>query len=372
MDWLASLAILQEAAAVDLLVRRHSVGRSGARMSNGYLPDLESEYVTGDQPLNYRKRRGYLRNPKWQEVEKWRGRWTADKVSVVLTMLGHGASAEAIGEAIGFGTLTVQMDQGGIKNVPDLRGLDLALLPPEKRRICAHPASPVNQRLDLSYARLEGSRLTGLDLSRANLFRARLQKATLRRVNFTDAILTKAHLEDADLRDAVLDGTHLGHIRYTEDAFWWRGTVLMETHLDKALYVDPLLERAAKDQYYLYVLKYRNRRNPICRLFFGLWWITCNFGKSPLIWATWSIFLALGFAFVYYQLGEDAFARSKLDWSFPTLVYYSVVTFTTLGFGDVIPKTQEAAWLVMAEVIVGYVMLGGLISIFATKLARRS
>jgi hypothetical protein len=54
------------------------------------------------------------------------------------------------------------------------------------------------------------------------------------------------------------------------------------------------------------------------------------------------------------------------------MIYYSVVTFTTLGFGDIVPKTNLAALLVMAEVILGYVMLGGLISIFATKLARRS
>jgi len=37
-----------------------------------------------------------------------------------------------------------------------------------------------------------------------------------------------------------------------------------------------------------------------------------------------------------------------------------------------VPKTNAAAWWVMAEVITGYVMLGGLISIFANKLARRS
>jgi len=43
-----------------------------------------------------------------------------------------------------------------------------------------------------------------------------------------------------------------------------------------------------------------------------------------------------------------------------------------LGFGDVLPITQFAAFLVMLEVILGYFMLGGLISIFATKLARRS
>ena len=51
---------------------------------------------------------------------------------------------------------------------------------------------------------------------------------------------------------------------------------------------------------------------------------------------------------------------------------YSIVTFTTLGFGDIKPENMTAAWWVMAEEIVGYVMLGGLISILATKLARRS
>lgn len=336
-----------------------------------YKPDLESEYVTGDQPFSYRKRRGRLRQPKWRQVEGWRRRWTAEKVLAIIAMLGQGASAEAIGEATGFGTLAVEIDEGASKNVPDLRGLDLALIPPENRQI-GSAKKGFNRQLDLSYARLDGSRLTGLDLSYANLARVRLQKATLRGVNFTGAVLTKAQLEDADLRDAVFDSARMGHIRYTEDGFWWRGTVLMEAHFENALYIDPLLERCVKDQYYLYVLKYKNRKNYVFRFFFFLWWITCNYGKSPLIWAVWSVFLALGFAGVYYHLGENAFELRNLDWSFSSMAYYSVVTFTTLGFGDVTPTTQEAAWWVMGEVIAGYVMLGGLISIFATKLARRS
>jgi len=54
------------------------------------------------------------------------------------------------------------------------------------------------------------------------------------------------------------------------------------------------------------------------------------------------------------------------------MVYYSVVTFTTLGFGDITPKTLGSAYWVMAEVVNGYLALGGLISILANKLARRS
>ena len=34
--------------------------------------------------------------------------------------------------------------------------------------------------------------------------------------------------------------------------------------------------------------------------------------------------------------------------TFETAVYFSFVTFTTLGFGDIVPKTQEAAWWIMA------------------------
>lgn len=332
-----------------------------------YQPDLTSEYATGDQPRAYRMRRGAWRYPPWRDVEVWRDRWTADKVRVVLHLLGGHESADVIGEKTGFGTLPVIDDHGRTRHVPDLRGLDLALLPPEERHLDVF-TSP----LDLSYGRLEGARLIDLNLLDANLFRTRLQKATLRRTNFKGAVLTKAHLEDSDLRDAVLDEAHLGHIRYTEDGFWWRGTVLMETHLQNASYVDPLLERCAKDQYYLYVLKYRNRWNPIFRVFFFLWWITCNFGKSAWMWASWSIGLALGFATLFFWLGECAFATTNLEFNFQTMIYYSVVTFTTLGFGDVVPKTQPAAWCVTAEVITGYVMLGGLISILATKIAQRS
>ena len=92
-----------------------------------------------------------------------------------------------------------------------------------------------------------------------------------------------------------------------------------------------------------------------------------------MLWAAWSVFLAIGFAFIFFfYLGREALNIANLPWSLHTMIYYSVVTFTTLGFGDVTPKTIEAAYWIMSEVILGYIMLGGLISILATKLARRA
>jgi voltage-gated potassium channel Kch len=87
----------------------------------------------------------------------------------------------------------------------------------------------------------------------------------------------------------------------------------------------------------------------------------------------WSVLIIALFSLSYFLLGESAFAQAEgLDWTLFTTTYYSVVTFTTLGFGDITPSTSLAAGIVMIEVIVGYVMLGILISILATKVARRS
>ncbi|MBW2993226.1 hypothetical protein KY317_01475, partial [Candidatus Woesearchaeota archaeon] len=46
----------------------------------------------------------------------------------------------------------------------------------------------------------------------------------------------------------------------------------------------------------------------------------------------------------------------------------------TLGFGDITPSPScwWAQAIVTLEVTFGYIMLGGLISIFANKLARRN
>jgi hypothetical protein len=133
----------------------------------------------------------------------------------------------------------------------------------------------------------------------------------------------------------------------------------------------PVIERMTKDAWYLDDFK---NNHPFIH---ALWNIMAKCGQSIGRWALWSLFFALYFAFNFYLI-DYAFPhafhfnpaiRSKSIWSF---IYYSIVTFTTLGFGDIIPTLVWVQRWVMAEVIMGYIMLGGLISILANKLARRS
>ena len=53
--------------------------------------------------------------------------------------------------------------------------------------------------------------------------------------------------------------------------------------------------------------------------------------------------------------------------------YFSVVTYTTLGFGDMSPKGHIWGEIVVTtEVVLGYSTLGLLLSVLAEKIARRA
>ena len=45
---------------------------------------------------------------------------------------------------------------------------------------------------------------------------------------------------------------------------------------------------------------------------------------------------------------------------------------TTLGYGDALPASMAAQIMAMVQVVIGYVMLGGVLSIFATQMGRRA
>ena len=64
------------------------------------------------------------------------------------------------------------------------------------------------------------------------------------------------------------------------------------------------------------------------------------------------------------------FKDSANSWFTP--YYFSIVTYTTLGFGDVRPATIVGEIVVSSEVILGYTTLGLLLSVLAQSIARRS
>jgi voltage-gated potassium channel Kch len=78
--------------------------------------------------------------------------------------------------------------------------------------------------------------------------------------------------------------------------------------------------------------------------------------------------LAVCFAGLYRVVGVDFGANETVL----SPLYFSVVTLTTLGYGDILPTTMAGQVAVMVETVLGYVMLGGLLAMFSSTVARRS
>jgi uncharacterized protein YjbI with pentapeptide repeats len=241
---------------------------------------------------------------------------------------------------------------------------------------------------NLSAANLQNAYLEDANFNKAILTGASIKNATLSNSNFKSAYLIDAHLEGTNLTAVNFDNANLSSVRFDEKILrkllgetgysfkklWKRRyDLLLDTTIRckgvnaTTCYGSQRFKLFLQDQDFLEEFLETKWGKKV----FLIWWIFADCGRSLSRWAGWSLLLALMFAFIYWNLGPQSFATQHLNFNFITLFYYSVVTFTTLGFGDIIPRTTTAAMWVTLEVILGYIMLGGLITIFASKLSRR-
>jgi len=214
--------------------------------------------------------------------------------------------------------------------------------------------------VSLVLADLRGADLRGADLTGARLARADLRDALLCRGVLAEAELVDARVHGASFRDVDLRGALLRHLTGYERADWV-GVDFRDTHTSGAYE----LRRFAHDQNYLDEFYAHSVWHQVV---YCVWWATSDCGRSFVRWGVWTAALALTFATVYAQLPMDYGPHET--WLSP--LYLSVVTLTTLGFGDALPTTAVGQMVVMAEVIAGYFMLGGLLAILSNKMARRA
>jgi hypothetical protein len=133
---------------------------------------------------------------------------------------------------------------------------------------------------------------------------------------------------------------------------------------------NPHFKRYVADQQYLRSLQGNYH------IVHWLWRWSSNCGRSIGLWALWLMLAIIIFWLIYLFGFNNCFVFTNeqlgktLQWS--DYLYYTVVTFTTLGFGDIVPSQPLAKFVVALEVLIGYVMLGILIGIGLNKIARRS
>jgi uncharacterized protein YjbI with pentapeptide repeats len=248
-------------------------------------------------------------------------------------------------------------------------------------------------KADLSGAFLTEANLSGAYLAEANLSKADLRGTKLHDVDLTEADLTSANLSDADLSGANLSHANIAHANFSNttmnsvnligvrygDFHSLRGHFLGIRGLDSC-YGNAIFVRDARDQDYLDTMEHNIDLAPsrssrrVRRLTFSVW-RRIDYGRTLTTPFLYAIVLASFFGVIYFfdmHLGWGLMDYSGSPQSWITPFYFSIVTYTTLGFGDITPQNWLGEILVVVEVVLGYTTLGLLLAILANRVARQS
>jgi len=261
----------------------------------------------------------------------------------------------------------------------ELSGADLSHAGLYKAKLAAATLTAANlEGADLTQADLSGADLRGANLMGADLTGADLRNANLANADLRDACLENANISCASLCTAWVEGANVTGVVYG-NLRNMSGCYLGIRGLD-SVYGNALFVRDARDQDYIDTLEASISKMPkgfakSVELALFKSWGLFDHGRSLLKVGIYALFLATLYGIIYsfdMWLGWGMMDYSNSAQSWFTPFYYSMVTYTTLGYGDVTAENVYGEILVISEVVLGYFTLGLLLSIIANTIARRS
>ncbi len=226
----------------------------------------------------------------------------------------------------------------------------------------------------LKYARLEGAILSSAHLKNAELLQAHLEGAGLWYACLAGANFGQAHLEGANLVGTHLEGAEFEAAIVDGSTLIWGSQIDRKTDftivgLDAAR-IEPGLKQLLQYNIRLKGWKEWYKDHRLLTPLVWLFWQMSDYGRSTgRVIGTFFV-LAFAFAGIYFAvpgLVENLHVTGHWWGDLVRAVYFSIVTMTTLGFGDMYAHPQSIAGhlLLMFQVLLGYVLLGALITRFA-------
>ncbi|PMJ91204.1 ion channel [Vibrio sp. 10N.261.55.A7] len=237
-------------------------------------------------------------------------------------------------------------------------------------------------RADLSDAHFFGLDLRGSSLMKAKLNCANLHCAQLSNCNLLGADLSRARLEniewgsslkqEIDTRAAMKKGDRRQVISLCQEA------EEVCRNIRKQCEKQGLFETAGT--FFKKEMQYRRYQMPLMsfnRFISKTVDVFCGYGESPIRVVAFSLGLILTCAMAYFLLDTTADNPIYADvegWQFYVFeffnaLYFSVVTFTTLGYGDISP-VGVARFIAAFEAFLGSFTMALFVVVFVKKMTR--
>ena len=253
----------------------------------------------------------------------------------------------------------------------------------------------------VNQTRNQGFQLTNSDLYRTNFEHAHLYKldlsgSSLMKANFSRANLHYVNLENCNLLGVILKGAKIEHVNWGEQVNQEKQAKLAKSRANQIdLYqqaeeIYRNLRQTAEHQglfesaghFFQKEMVMRRRQLPkysFKRQFSRLVDLFCGYGERPLRVILFSLAIIFVFATLYFFSGLSfsgdslAFDPEASLWAnvkiFFSALYFSVVTFTTLGYGDLAPIGVARA-LAAFEAFIGSFTLALFVVVFVKKMTR--
>jgi len=213
----------------------------------------------------------------------------------------------------------------------------------------------------MSRVGFDGSTLDGMILEDGILEKVDMRRAkSMKRMPMHGVIFKEVFLPDVELvgERCAYDGTEQHDARKAEAVY----------RLLKGTYANQDDHETASFYYEREMDMRRSRSTGLERIWWTALWLSCGYGERPRRAIATSLLVILGYAAVYTALdlrGPDG----PIGADFLQCAYYSTVTFTTLGYGDIIPL-GAARYVAATEAFLGAWMMALFVFVFCRRMLR--
>lgn len=275
----------------------------------------------------------------------------------------------------------------------DLRGINLAGF--DFRIPVLEDESGFEEELAiLSYIHFEGAVLKHATFQDGKIHDCFFEEADLSHSNFKNASLNTCSFQNADASGMLLSGASLVNCNFTEaqihdinfSTVLTDQTTLFSKKFDdekeknyhiasvqykqiKEMYKNSSLHAQADYYHYREMVSRRNSMkwyNPFRWLNFIFGDLTCKYGTSISRILIWIAAIVTGFAGIFWIIQDVLYHNTPTILSFLDSMYFSLITFTTIGYGDIHPIGNYRI-LAGLEGMIGVILT----SLFTVIVARR-